>query len=185
MHCYTQTPAGALVAIRFGVTDPDGRPLVDHYWTTMRINGRIDEDLGPRLAPHSFPDEARDRPLGSYVYDIPFDQSFRYAGASHDHAPMHINDHHAQRMGFPAKFLQGLCTFSICSGAVVQIASGGDPDRLRRLACRFASPVYPRNEVEVQVFDAGHTEAGNRVAVFEASSAGATVIKHGWAELAD
>jgi acyl dehydratase len=185
VHSYTQTPAGALVAIRFLVSDPDGKPLVEHYWTTMRINGRIEQDLGPRLAPHTFPDGARERPIGTYNYDVPFDQSFRYAGASHDHAPMHINDKHAQTAGFPSKFLQGLCTFSICSGAVVSIGADGDPARLRRLAGRFSSPVYPLNEIEVGLFDGGRTDDGNRIVAFEAESAGATVIKHGWAEVAD
>jgi hypothetical protein len=185
VHSYTQTKAGVLSAIQFMVTDPDGLPLVEHFWTSMRINGQIKADLGPGLAPHTFPDGAREKPIGSFNYDIPFDQSFRYAGASHDHAPMHINDHHAQRMGFPSKFLQGLCTFSICSGAVVKIGADGDPDRLRRLAGRFSSPVFPNNEIDVNLFDGGRNDAGNRIVAFEALSAGAPVMKHGWAEIAD
>ncbi len=184
VHSYTQTKAGVLSAIRFLVTDPDGTPLVEHFWTSMRISGRIAADVGPQLAPHTFPDGARERPVGSFTYDIPFDQSFRYAGASHDHAPMHINDKHAQTAGFPSKFLQGLCTFSMCSGAVVKLAAGGDPNRLRRFAGRFASPVYPNNQLEVQVFDGGTNDAGNAIVAFEAVSAGVAVMKHGWAEIA-
>lgn len=183
VHCYTQTPAGVLSAIRFLVSDTDGTPLVEHFWVSMRIGGKIAANVGPQLAPHAFPDGAREKPLGSYTYDIAFDQSFRYAGASHDHAPMHINDEHARTAGFPSKFLQGLCTFSMCSGAVVKVAAGGDPNRLRRLAGRFSLPVYPNNELEVAVFDGGRSEDGNEIVAFEATSAGNTVLRHGWAEL--
>ncbi len=141
--------------------------------------------LGPKLAPHDFPDDARDKPLGTHGYDVPFDQTYRYAGVSHDHAAIHMTDAAAQGMGFPSKFLQGLCTFSICSGAVVKFAADGDPDRLRRFAGRFAAPVFPNSRVEVQVYDAGRNDAGNRIAVFEASVGDTMVKKHGWAEIAD
>ena len=96
---------------------------------------------------------------------------------------IHIDDEAARRAGFPSKFLQGLCTFAMCSGAVVKVGADGDPDRLRRLACRFSSPVFPRNNLTVDVYDAGETADGGRALAFEASSAGATVIKHGRAEL--
>ncbi|MEX1008279.1 MAG: MaoC/PaaZ C-terminal domain-containing protein, partial [Acidimicrobiia bacterium] len=89
-----------------------------------------------------------------------------------------------QHAGSPSKFLQGLCTFAMCSGAVVKIAAGGDPARVRRLACRFASPVFPRSELVVELYDAGTTEHGELLDVaFEASAAGATVIRHGRAEI--
>jgi hypothetical protein len=73
----------------------------------------------------------------------------------------------------------------MCSGAVVKVGADGDPTRLRRLACRFSSPVFPREELTVDVYDAGETAGGGRALAFEASSAGAMVIKHGRAELSD
>jgi acyl dehydratase len=143
----------------------------------------IDAQLGPSLREHAFPDDARTRPLGSHTFDVTGDQTFRY-GASTDHAPMHIDDEAARQAGFPSKFLQGLCTFAMCSGAVVKIAADGDPARVRRLACRFASPVFPRSSLLVELFDAGATvDGGLRSVAFEATSAGTTVIKHGRAEI--
>lgn len=183
VHAATQTPAGVLVTVKLLVSDPGGRPLVEHYWSTLMIGGKIAADAGTPLAPHAFPPEASERPLGSHRTYVTGDQSFRYAGASTDHAAFHVDDEAARSAGFPSKFMQGLCTFAMCSGAVVKIAAGGDPDRLKRLACRFSAPVFPRNELEVSVYDGGTTDTGRRVAVFEAESAGATAIKHGWAEL--
>ena len=182
-HCAKQTPAGAMVTHRILVSDRQGRPLVEHYWSTLYIGGKIAADLGPELADHTFPEEARRHPIGSHTFEIAGDQTFRYAGASTDHAPIHIDDEAARANGFPSKFLQGLCTFAMCSGAVVRLGADGDPDRLRRMAGRFSSPVFPRHELTVDVYDAGSTEDGGRALAFEASSQGAKVIRHGRAEI--
>jgi acyl dehydratase len=182
-YCAKPTPAGVLVSQRLHVTDSGGAVLVEHFWSTLYIGGEIDGPLGPDLADHTFPPDARSQPLGSHTFDVSGDQSFRYAGASTDHAPMHIDDRAAQRVGFPGKFIQGLCTFAMCSGAVVKWAAGGDPTRVRRLAGRFASPVFPRTQLVVDVYEAGTAPDGALVVAFEATSAGVTVVKHGRADL--
>ena len=182
-HCAMQTPAGVLVSQRILVSDLEDRPLVEHFWTSMHIGGKIPADVGPRLADHTFPPSARAHPIGAERFQVSGDQTFRYAGASTDHASIHVDDEAARRNGFPSKFLQGLCTFGMCSGAVVKHAAGGDPDRLHRLAGRFSSPVFPRNELLVELYDAGSTAEGRPAFAFEATSAGQTVIKNGWVEL--
>jgi acyl dehydratase len=182
-HCATVTGAGVMVTQRI-VLDDGAVPVVEHLWSTLYLGGAIDTPLGPPLPDHTFPDDARARPLGSYDFDVTGDQTFRYAGASTDHGPVHIDDEAARRVGFPSKFLQGLCTLAMCSGAVVKLAAGGDPQFLRRLSGRFAAPVFPRSTLTVDVFDAGTSGDGERVAVFEAHSGGATVVKHGRAEFA-
>ena len=178
-----QTPAGVLVPQHIVVSDDEG-PAVEHYWSTLYIGGQIPEPvLGEGLADHLLPEEAKARSLGTHTFHVSGDQSFRYAGASTDHANMHVDDEAARQQGFPSKFMQGLCTFAMCSGAVVKLAAGGNPDRLRRLAGRFSSPVFPRNDLVVEVYDIGPGDNGLHHVGFEATSAGATVIKHGRAEL--
>ena len=44
---------------------------------------------------------------------------------------------------------------AMCSQAVVERACGGDPAKLKRLAVRFASNVFPGNGVQVQLYEAG------------------------------
>lgn len=179
-----QTPAGVQVPQKIVVSDAAG-PAVTHYWTTLYIGGKIDPPVqGERLADHLLPDEAKERPMGTYTTSAAGDQTFRYAGASTDHTVIHIDDVAAQRAGFPSKFLQGLCTFAMCSGGVVQLLAGGDPDRVRRLAGRFSSPMFPRNELVLECFDIGPGADGVHLYGFEATSAGKTVVKHGRAEIA-
>jgi len=182
-HSARQTPGGALVTQRILVSDLQGAPLVEHLWSSFHIRGNIDKGLGPDLADHTFPAEARDRAIGAHTFDVAGDQTFRYAGVSTDHVPHSIDDEAARLEGYPGKILQGLCTFAMCSGAVVRIGADGDPDRLRSLAGRFSSPAFPRQQLVVDVYDAGRTEDGGRVLAFEATQNGVTVMKHGRAEL--
>jgi acyl dehydratase len=183
-HCATVTGAGTMVTQRIVLIDEADTPVIEHLWSTLYIGGAIDAPLGPALPDHTFPEHARAHPLGSYDFDVTGDQTFRYAGASTDHGPVHVDDEAARSVGFPSKFLQGLCTLAMCSGAVVRVAADGDPQSLRRFAGRFASPVFPRSTLTVDVFDAGTTSDGARVVAFEANSNGATVVKHGRAEFA-
>ena len=110
------------------------------------------------------------------------DQGYRYGGASGDRPDHALDDEAAKAEGFPGKILQGMCTFAMCSGAVIAEA-GGDPGRLRRLAGRFASPVRPGHELVVDLYEAEPCQDGARALVFEATCDGDTVIKHGRAEV--
>ena len=182
------TPAGPINTVYTLITDEQGAPLVEHWWSSLHVGGRFAAHLdpagyGPDVADHSFPEDARSEPFGTYEFAVAADQSFRYAGASGDRSPMHVNDEAAQRAGFSSKFLQGLCTFAMTSGAVVKLGADGDIARLRRLATRFSSPVFPHHDLTVELYDASTTDAGDRVLAFEASSAGQTVLKHGRAEI--
>jgi acyl dehydratase len=182
-HSAKRTPAGVLVTQRLLVTDSENVPLVEHFWSRLHVGGSLEEDQGPELPDHLFRPESRQSPLGQCSFALTADQPFRYAGVSTDDAPIHVDDEAARRAGFPMKILPGLCTLAMCSGAVVKLAGGGDPDRLHRLAGRFAAPVFPRRELEVEIYDAGVSPDGLAVFSFEATSDDAIVIKHGRAEL--
>ncbi|MFA7322825.1 MAG: MaoC/PaaZ C-terminal domain-containing protein [Candidatus Nanopelagicales bacterium] len=184
-HGVKQTPAGVVISNELSVLDLDGQLLLRHYWTGMHVGGKVDHERGSDLPDHLFPDAARDKPVGTYVFDISPDQGFRYGGASGDRNAHAISDEAARAEGFPSKIIQGLCTFAMCSGAVVKLVGEGDPARLARLAGRFSAPVFPRQQLEVALFDAGISAEGKRMYAFEASSNGVTVVKHGRAELHD
>jgi acyl dehydratase len=86
-------------------------------------------------------------------------------------------------MGFPRKFNQGLCTLGVASKALVDLAAGGDPRRIRRVAVRFTSPTFPGDDIEVAVYDNGTTDEGLRSFAYEATSAGSSVLRHGRVEV--
>ncbi|MGQ9842338.1 MAG: MaoC family dehydratase [Spirochaetota bacterium] len=62
-----------------------------------------------------------------------------YAGASGDFNPIHIDSEFGKMVGLGGAILQGLCTLGFTADAVTTWV--GDPGRLKKLRCRFASPV--------------------------------------------
>ncbi len=175
--------AGMNMVVRLTSRDDSGAVVVEQYWSSLMRGPVTGGDQGDPMADHTFPDPARDRPVGAMVLGTTRDQPFRYAGASGDRAHMHVSDDTARRFGFPRKFHQGLCTLGVTSRGLVSLAAGGDPRRIRRIAVRFAAPTFPGDDIEVAVYDAGRTERGFRSYAFEATSGGQTVLRHGRVEV--
>jgi acyl dehydratase len=175
--------SGTRFVAKLDSTDAEGTPVLTQYITTF-IRGMNDgESGGPDKPSHDFPEAARANPAGSFTIHVDDDQTFRYREASGDEMPIHLDDAFAKSVGLPGIIAHGLCTMAMCSQAVIATVAGGDPSRLKRLAVRFASNVFPGNDVQVDVFDAGSTDSGAHAYAFEATSAGAAVIKNGWAEV--
>lgn len=164
-------------------TDESGAPVVDQYFTVFLRGYDGGGSGGPDKPDHDFPDDLRGgSPVATYSIHVDDDQTFRYRDASGDTNPIHVDEAFARNVGLPGIIVHGLCTMAMTSQAVLQTVAGGDPSRLRRLAVRFAANVLPGNDVEVAVYDAGEADGRRRYA-FEATSAGAVVIKNGLAEI--
>jgi acyl dehydratase len=179
-----QKDSGVVTVSRFLFSSEDGTPLVEHFWTNFYLGGSIADDVGTLPPGHTFTDEARQRPVGRATVTVDRDQTFRYAGVSHDHAPHAVNEAAAANEGYPGKILQGLCTFSLCAAALVDLVADRDPQRLRRLAGRFSAPVLAGRDFTVEVYDAGTTASGDRSFAFEAVQDGVVVIQHGRVDVA-
>ncbi|MFN2489160.1 MAG: MaoC family dehydratase N-terminal domain-containing protein [Actinomycetota bacterium] len=71
------------------------------------------------------------------------DQMQRYAHASGDHNPIHLDRRAARRAGLRAPILHGMCTMAMATKGAVNGPAGGDPTRITRVAVTFARPVLP------------------------------------------
>lgn len=72
----------------------------------------------------------------------------RYAGASGDFNPIHIDPEFARQVGLPGNILHGLYTMAQVARANVA-AAGGDPRALRRLTVQFRGMGFPEQEIAV------------------------------------
>jgi acyl dehydratase len=72
----------------------------------------------------------------------------RYAGASGDFNPIHIDPEFAKQVGLPGNILHGLYSMAQLARAGVA-AAGGDPRKLRRLAVEFRGMAFPEREIVV------------------------------------
>jgi acyl dehydratase len=72
----------------------------------------------------------------------------RYAGASGDFNPIHIDPEFATNVGLPGTILHGL--YSMAQVARAQTAAaGGEPRALKRLAVQFRGMGFPEQEIVV------------------------------------
>jgi acyl dehydratase len=72
----------------------------------------------------------------------------RYAGASGDFNPIHIDPEFAKQVGLPGNILHGLWMMAQVARAHTE-AAGGDPRALRRLSVQFRGMGFPEQELVV------------------------------------
>jgi acyl dehydratase len=104
----------------------------------------------------------------------------RYAGASGDFNPIHIDDEFAQSVGLPGRILHGLWMMAQVARAVS--AAGDGPDALRSLAVQFRGMGFPEQELSVS---ATVKEVSDGIATVEAEAFqdGRRIIRKGQATL--
>jgi acyl dehydratase len=71
----------------------------------------------------------------------------RYAGASGDFNPIHIDEDFARAVGLPGRILHGLWTMAQVARA--QTEATGGPEHLKRLSVQFRGMGVPEQEVIV------------------------------------
>ena len=72
----------------------------------------------------------------------------RYAGASGDFNPIHIDPEFAKAVGLPNTILHGLYMMGLVARAATD-AAGGDPRSLKRLSVQFRGMGAPETEIVV------------------------------------
>jgi len=104
----------------------------------------------------------------------------RYAGASGDFNPIHIDEEFAKAVGLPGRILHGLWTMAQVARAQTEAAGG--PEHLRRLSVQFRGMGLP--EQEVLVSGAVREAANGRVVIDTvAEQAGNQIIRNAEAEV--
>ncbi len=96
-----------------------------------------------------------DKVAMSVSWRVADDQPNRFAAASGDNNPIHLNDAAAKAAGFPGRILHGACTYAFAARAVVNGYLGGEAARLRRLTMGFARPVFPGDVLLCQGWEVG------------------------------
>jgi acyl dehydratase len=72
----------------------------------------------------------------------------RYAGASGDFNPIHIDPEFAKAVGLPNTILHGLYMMGLVARAATDVG-GGDPRALKRLSVQFRGMGAPETEIAV------------------------------------
>jgi acyl dehydratase len=135
--------------------------------------GRTERPVSPSVDPILTVEQTIDR-----------DQTFRYAEASGDRNPIHVDENVAKMAGLPGIVVHGLCTMAFTSRVMIDGLCGGNPERLKRLRVQFSRPVFPGQSIVTKVWSDGEC-AGRSTYVFETyNPEGLAVIRGGIAEIA-
>jgi acyl dehydratase len=106
--------------------------------------------------------------------------TYRYAGASGDFNPIHLDDEFARSVGLSGRILHGLWTMAQVARAQTEAAGG--PHTLQRLSVGFRGMGVLEQEIVV-TSKVRSVEGGVVHVDTEATQAGTTIVRRGDAEL--
>ncbi len=173
-----QKDSGETFTAKATLTDQDGAAVAE-VRGTMFIRG---SGSGKKSASGSDPER-------DIIYEestkIDDDQTFRYAEASGDHNPIHVDPNTAQMAGLPGIIVHGMCTMAIATKAAVNGLAGGDPSRIKRVGVRLSKPVLPGQELTTKLWKENDGDDVTTYGFETYNPDGAAVIKQGVVEIAN
>ncbi|HEX6391416.1 MAG TPA: MaoC/PaaZ C-terminal domain-containing protein, partial [Solirubrobacteraceae bacterium] len=105
----------------------------------------------------------------------------RYAGASGDFNPIHIDEEFAKSVGLPGRILHGLWTMAQVARANTEFAGG--PDTLKRLSVQFRGMGLPEHEIVVRSTVTGVRGDGTALVETVAEQNGTEIVRNAEAEV--
>ena len=163
---------GALIVAEFDTWHSNGRKL---FTSIVTVFARLDGGFGGENAPKNdvaFPERAPDI---VEAVTPPADQPLLYR-LSGDIFQLHVDQEFAEMSGFEKPIMHGLCTHGYACRSLIKHLVPGEPEKVRRMANRFRSPLYPGTPIEIRIWKEGAGRALWRVVNTET---GDVVIENG------
>jgi NAD(P)-dependent dehydrogenase (short-subunit alcohol dehydrogenase family)/acyl dehydratase len=130
---------GALIIAKFETRHSNGTRL---FTSIATVYARLDGGFGGEAAPQKqiqFPDREPDFVVeAAPAKDQPL--IFRLSG---DTFELHVDGEFAKMAGFERPIMHGLCTHGYACRALIETLIPKEPQKVRRLDCRFKRPLYP------------------------------------------
>ncbi|MGD8961660.1 MAG: SDR family NAD(P)-dependent oxidoreductase [Desulfobacterales bacterium] len=178
-HCYDKgKDKGALIIAEFETHHSSGDKL---FTSIATVFARLDGGFGGEDAPKKqilFPEREPDMVVEARpAADQPL--IFRLSG---DTFQLHVDREFAKMAGFERPIMHGLCTHGYACRALIEKLVPGEPQKVRRLDCRFKRPLYPGMPIKTLIWQIDDGQALWRVINAES---GEVVIDNGVFEYGD
>ena len=169
---------GALIIAESDTYHSNGQKLFTAISTVFaRLDGGFGGEEAPRVTV-DFPDREAD-----YVIDAsPSENQPLIYRLSGDVFQLHVDPEFARMAGFDKPIMHGLCTHGFACRALIQALIPGQPEKARRMACRFTKPLYPGMPLKHYIWNMDEGKAVWRV---ENTETGEIVIDNGIFEYGD
>ncbi|GGK64606.1 MaoC/PaaZ C-terminal domain-containing protein [Nocardia camponoti] len=176
--------SGALIYIHLTCEDEVSGDIVNEQYLSAFFRG-VDAgekvgDAMPVVADYT--DIKTTSPFAKASHHVDDDQTFRYAPASGDPVPLHLDEDVAKDAGLPGIIAHGLCTMAMASWGVLTEVANSDVARVRRFAVRFSKFVFPGDDLETRIWNVG-TADGVTTYAFETVRGTDVVLSNGIAEI--
>ncbi|MGD9350753.1 MAG: SDR family NAD(P)-dependent oxidoreductase [Desulfobacterales bacterium] len=169
---------GALIVAEFETHHANGDKL---FTSIATVFARLDGGFGGEDAPKKqilFPEREPDMVVDARpTVDQPL--IFRLSG---DTFQLHVDREFAKMAGFERPIMHGLCTHGYACRALIEKLVPGEPQKVRRLDCRFKRPLYPGVPIKTLIWQIDNGRALWRVINAES---GEVVIDNGVFEYGD
>jgi NAD(P)-dependent dehydrogenase (short-subunit alcohol dehydrogenase family)/acyl dehydratase/putative sterol carrier protein len=146
---------GAIIIGEGETRDGDGKKL---FTNVLTLVARKDGGFGgepPPKSQTSFPDRAPDFEVEAQPSP---NQPLLYR-LSGDYIALHVDPDFAKMAGFEQPIMHGLCTHGFACRALINSLIPGEPEKMRRMKCRFSRPLYPGDPIKTQIWKSGDDAA--------------------------
>jgi len=158
-HYYDKGKKGALVVAESDTFHSNGKKL---FTSIITLFGRLDGGFNGEDAPPvnvEYPDREPD----FVVEAVPSaDQPLIYR-LSGDVFQLHVDPEFARMVGYEKPIMHGLCTHGYACRALMSSLVAGEPEKVRRFACRFTKTLYPGEQIQTRIWKTGEGKAVWRV----------------------
>ena len=152
--------------------------------TSFYIRGQVVAPVGTGRRDAKGRSEPAGPPSHVRTWKVASNQSHRYAEASLDRNPIHLDPEVARAGGLPDVILHGLCTMAITGRTVLDAVGNSDPLRLKRLGLRWARPVLNGSALSTRIWARKAADDGTVTVHFDVvDDAGNQVVRLGVAEV--
>jgi acyl dehydratase len=174
-----EKPTGESVIVEVNSSNQRGEPVQRMQFTAfIRGRGKRERrDEGVSESPSA------SEPVLRVSQTIDADQTYRYAQASGDHNPIHVDENMARMAGLPGIIVHGLCTMAFTSKVMIDHLCDRDPRRLKRLRARFSRPVFPGQTITTAVWSCPDRNGFQIYAYETRNPEGKVVIRDGIVEV--
>jgi NAD(P)-dependent dehydrogenase (short-subunit alcohol dehydrogenase family)/acyl dehydratase len=154
-HYYDKGKKGALVVAESDTFHSNGKRL---FTNILTIFARLDGGFGgPDAPPKAVEFPGREADFSVDAAPSP-SQPLLYR-LSGDLFQLHVDPEFARIVGFEKPIMHGLCTHGFACRALIASLTPGQPELVRRLACRFSRPLYPGDPIRTLIWKVAEGKA--------------------------
>ena len=150
-----QRKPGSFQTLRIDTVDTDGELVATTYQGGMYLGVQTEGPDCPDAEAPAEPEfgDLPAEPMAEIAVPVAHGAAHTYTECARIWNPIHTDAAVAEKAGLPAIILHGTATLALGVSAVVDAVAGGDPNRVRRIICRFRAMVLMPSTITVRIHD--------------------------------